>query len=87
MSIDEQVKAIIIEHLGIEPAQATADASFVKDLGADSLELAELLLLLEQNFEVRISADIAREIRTVGSAVAHVQKLRGAAPAGGSEQG
>lgn len=74
--MEDKIKAIIVEHLQVEPKQVTAEASFVDDLGADSLDLAELLLLFEQSFDVRIPADDARSIRTVGTAMSQIASLQ-----------
>ncbi len=80
MSIEDQVKSIIVEHLSVDPEQATSEASFVDDLGADSLDLAELVILFEQSFDIRIPPASARELRSVGSAIAYIQSTRAADP-------
>lgn len=77
-SIENKVRAIIAEQLNVDSAAATRDASFVGDLGADSLDLAELLIIFEQEFKIRIPADSAREIRSVGSAVTLIEGCKSA---------
>lgn len=72
-SIDDKVKAIIVEQLGVDPEEVTADASFVNDLGADSLDTVELVMALEESFKIEISDEDAEKIHTVGDAVKYIQ--------------
>ena len=72
--IEERVKKIVVEHLGVEEAKVTANASFVDDLGADSLDTVELVMAFEEEFSVEIPDDAAETIRTVGDAVAFISK-------------
>ena len=66
----DRVKKIVVEHLGVEPAKVTGDASFVQDLGADSLDVVELVMAFEEEFGVEIHDDSAEKITTVKDAVA-----------------
>ncbi|HEX2864903.1 MAG TPA: acyl carrier protein [Deinococcales bacterium] len=71
--IFEQVKGVIVEKLGTEPDKVTMDASFVDDLGADSLETVELIMGLEDKFGITIQDEDAEKIRTVKDAVDFIQ--------------
>lgn len=73
MSIFDRVKKIIIDQLGSEEAEVTMEASFVDDLGADSLDIVELVMALEEEFDLEIPDDEAEKIRTVGEAVKYIQ--------------
>jgi acyl carrier protein len=70
----EQVKKIIVDLLGVEAAKVTPDASFREDLGADSLDLVELIMEFEEQFGATISDEDAQQIKTVGQAVDYVEK-------------
>ena len=72
-SIEERVNKIIIEQLGVNSDQVTAEASFVDDLGADSLDTVELVMALEEEFDVEIPDDEAEKITRVKEAVAFVE--------------
>jgi len=72
--ITEKVKQIISEQLGVEEAEVTPTASFVDDLGADSLDTVELVMALEENFDIEIPDDAAEKIRTVQDAVDYIDK-------------
>ena len=72
-SIDDKVKAIIVEQLGVDPEEVSAEASFVNDLGADSLDTVELVMALEESFKIEISDEDAEKIHTVGDAVKYIQ--------------
>ena len=72
-SIAERVNKIIIEQLGVNSDQVTAEASFVDDLGADSLDTVELVMALEEEFDVEIPDDEAEKITRVKEAVAFVE--------------
>lgn len=72
-SIEERVKKIIIEQLGVKEEQVTNDASFVDDLGADSLDTVELVMALEEEFECEIPDEDAEKITTVQQAVDYVK--------------
>ncbi len=71
-SIDERVKQIIVEQLGVEESEVTANASFVDDLGADSLDTVELVMAFEEAFEIEIPDEDAEKIRTVKDAVDYI---------------
>ncbi len=72
-SIEERVKKIVVEQLGVGEDQVTADASFVDDLGADSLDTVELVMALEEEFDAEIPDDEAEKITTVKEAVQFIQ--------------
>lgn len=73
-NIEDRVKKIVVEQLGVEEDQVTADASFVDDLGADSLDTVELVMALEEEFETEIPDDDAEKITTVKMAIEYVNK-------------
>ncbi|WP_208179919.1 acyl carrier protein [Sinorhizobium medicae] len=64
-----RVRAIIIEQLGIDPARVVDDASIVDDLGADYLEVAQIVMMIEDEFNIEISDDLAEAVITVGDAI------------------
>ncbi len=70
--IFEKVKTIVVEQLGITYAEVTPDASFVEDLGADSLDVVELVMALEEEFDLKISDEEASRIATVRNAVEYI---------------
>jgi len=72
-SAEEKVKQIIVEQLGVDEAEVTGSASFQDDLGADSLDIVELVMAFEESFEIEIPDEDAEKIKTVGDAVAYVQ--------------
>ena len=76
--IAERVKQIVIEHLGVEESKVTADASFIDDLGADSLDTVELVMAFEEAFSVEIPEDAAEKISTVKDAVEYIEKQKAA---------
>ena len=67
--IEERVKAIIVDKLGVDESEVTAEARFTNDLGADSLDTVELIMELEKEFGLQIPDDQAEKIATVGDAV------------------
>ena len=73
-SIEERVQKIVVEQLGVSDDQVTPDASFVDDLGADSLDTVELVMALEEEFDAEIPDDEAEKITTVKQAVEFIQK-------------
>ncbi len=73
MSIYERVVKIIVDLLGVEPEKVTMDARFREDLGADSLDLVELVMAFEEEFGGTISDEEAQQIKTVGDAVRYIE--------------
>ena len=67
--VEEKVKAIIVDKLGVDESEVTKEASFTNDLGADSLDTVELIMELEKEFDIQIPDDKAEAIATVGDAV------------------
>ncbi len=72
--ISNKIKAIVVEHLGVEEAKVTLEASFIDDLGADSLDTVELVMAFEEAFNVEIPEDAAERIATVKDAVEYIEK-------------
>ncbi len=72
-SVDERVKKIVVEQLGVGEEQVTPEASFVDDLGADSLDTVELVMALEEEFDTEIPDEEAEKITTVQQAVDYIQ--------------
>jgi len=68
-----RVKKIVVEHLGVEEAKVTAEANFIDDLGADSLDTVELVMAFEEEFGVEIPDEAAEKITTVQDAIAFIQ--------------
>jgi acyl carrier protein len=73
-SVEQKVKDIIVEQLGVDPEQVTPEASFVDDLGADSLDTVELVMALEEEFNLEIPDEEAEKIATVGDAITYIEK-------------
>ncbi|AMV72177.1 acyl carrier protein [Desulfuromonas carbonis] len=71
-SIEERVKQIVAEQLGVDEEQVTNEASFMDDLGADSLDTVELVMALEEEFDIEISDEDAEKIQTVQDAVDYI---------------
>jgi acyl carrier protein len=71
-SVEERVKQIIVEQLGVDEGEVTANASFVDDLGADSLDTVELVMAFEEAFTIEIPDEQAEKIRTVKDAVDYI---------------
>lgn len=72
-TITERVKKIIVEQLGVNEAQVTPEASFVDDLGADSLDTVELVMALEEEFDIEIPDEAAEKITTVQQTIAYIE--------------
>ena len=73
-SVDEKVKQIIVEQLGVDESEVTPTASFVDDLGADSLDTVELVMAFEEGFGIEIPDEDAEKIQTVADAIAYIEK-------------
>ncbi|EPZ98912.1 acyl carrier protein [Glaesserella parasuis] len=73
MSIEERVKKIIVDQLGAKAEDVKPEASFIEDLGADSLDTVELVMALEEEFDIEIPDEEAEKITTVQSAIDYVQ--------------
>ncbi len=74
MSVEERVKEIIVEQLGVEAGQVTENAKFVDDLGADSLDTVELVMALEEEFSLEIPDEDAEKITSVGDAINYIKE-------------
>ena len=72
----ERVKKIVVEHLGVDEDKVKPEASFIDDLGADSLDTVELVMAFEEEFGVEISDDTANEIQTVNDATVYIDKAK-----------
>jgi len=72
--VAEKVKGIVVEHLNVDPEKVTEQASFIEDLGADSLDTVELVMAFEEEFGIEIPDDAAESIVTVGDAVKYIEK-------------
>lgn len=70
----QKIQALIVEQLGVDEEEVNPESSFVDDLGADSLDLVELVMAFEEAFEIRIPDEDAEKIRTVGDAVAYIEE-------------
>ena len=73
-SVADKVKSIIVEQLGVDEEEVTPDASFVDDLGADSLDVVELVMAFEEEFGVEIPDDAAEKITTVRDAIEYIDQ-------------
>ena len=71
--IMEKVKSVIVDQLSVDEADVTEDASFIDDLGADSLDIVELVMALEEEFGISIPDEEAENIKTVGDAIAYIE--------------
>jgi len=73
-AVNEKVKQIVVEQLGVDEGEVTSNASFVDDLGADSLDRVELVMAFEEAFDVEIPDEDAEKIRTVQDAVTYIEQ-------------
>ena len=73
MSVEQRVKDLVVEQLGVNPEQVTAEASFIDDLGADSLDTVELVMAFEEEFAIEIPDEEAEQITTVGDAIRYIE--------------
>ena len=76
-SIEEKVRSIIVEQLGVESDKVTADAKFIEDLGADSLDTVELVMAVEENFDIEVPDEEAEKLQSVADVVAYIEKVQG----------
>jgi acyl carrier protein len=74
--IADKIKQIVVEHLGVDAAKVTPEASFIDDLGADSLDTVELVMAFEEEFNVEIPEDAAEKIATVKDAIDYIEKQK-----------
>ncbi|HYM61592.1 MAG TPA: acyl carrier protein [Thermoanaerobaculia bacterium] len=74
MAVEERVKSIIVEQLGVDAEEVKPEASFVEDLGADSLDTVELIMAFEEEFGVEISDEDAEKIKRVKDAIDYIEK-------------
>lgn len=75
--IAERVQKITVEHLDVDAAKVSLEASFIDDLGADSLDIVELVMAFEEEFDIEIPDDAAETIQTVGDAVKFIEENKG----------
>ena len=74
MAVESKIKSIIAEQLGVKPEEVTPNASFVDDLGADSLDTVELIMALEEEFNVEIPDEDAEKMKTVGDVIKYIEE-------------
>ena len=74
MSVEQRVVEIVCEHLAVDKEKVTRDTKFIEDIGADSLDIVELVMELEEEFDIQIPDDQAEKIKTVGEAVDFIEK-------------
>lgn len=72
--IEEKVKDIIVEQLGVNPEQVTPEASFIEDLGADSLDTVELVMAFEEEFSVEVPDEEAEKLQKVGDVIKYIEE-------------
>ena len=72
--VTQKVKDIIIEQLGVNPEEVTEEASFIDDLGADSLDTVELVMALEEGFDIEVPDEDAEKLTTVGAAIKYIEE-------------
>ncbi len=74
MAAEDKIKSIIAEQLGVKPEEVTPKASFVDDLGADSLDTVELIMALEEEFNIEIPDEDAEKMKTVGEVIKYIEE-------------
>lgn len=72
----DKIKKIVVEQLGVDESEVTPKASFIDDLGADSLDIVELIMAMEDEFGIEIPDDVAEKITTVGDAVEYIKTIQ-----------
>jgi len=77
MSIEKEVIDIVVEQLGVDPADVSLEKTFVEDLNADSLDLTELIMTFEERFGFEISEEESEKLKTVGDVVTYIQAKKG----------
>lgn len=75
-TVEEKVRDIVVEQLGVKPEQVTPEAKFIEDLGADSLDVVELVMALEEEFGSEIPDEEAEKLTTVGDVIKYIEELR-----------
>jgi acyl carrier protein len=75
-TVEEKVREIVVDQLGVKPEQVTPEAKFIEDLGADSLDVVELVMALEEEFGHEIPDEEAEKLTTVGDVVKYIEDLR-----------
>lgn len=75
--ISERVKSIIVEQLGVGPEEVAPEASFIEDLGADSLDIVELIMALEEEYDIEIPDEDAEKIQTVKDVISYIEERQG----------
>ena len=76
MNTFDKVKAIVVEQLGVDEAEVSIDSTFIDDLGADSLDIVELIMAFEEEFNVEIPDDVAEKIKTVKDTVEYIDSAK-----------
>jgi acyl carrier protein len=73
MNLEQRVSALVAEQLGVSAEEAVPDAAFIDDLGADSLDIVELVMAMEETFDIEISDEDAEKIQTIGNAISYLR--------------
>lgn len=76
-TLEDRLKGIIVDQLGVEAEKVVANASFINDLGADSLDIVELVMAMEEEFDLEIPDEDAEKIKTVGDALNYLNSKKG----------
>ena len=76
MTTFDKVKAIVVEQLGVDESEVTIDSTFIDDLGDDSLDIVELIMAFEEEFNVEIPDDVAEKIKTVKDTVEYIDSIK-----------
>ncbi len=73
MSVEDRIKGLIVDQLGVSGDEIVPEASFIDDLGADSLDIVELVMAMEETFDIEIPDDDAEKIQTIGDAMSYLK--------------